>query len=523
MDACYTQSAPAAETGVVSTRQWLHYAPAAVIVVGLAWRLVRYIGQFPIWGDEAMLLLNILDRDYAELTQHLRFCQVAPLLFLWGERTALLVFGSSEWSMHLFPVVMGLTAFVMFWRLCQASFAPAVAGLAIAILAVSYYPVRHGCEVKPYAFDLCFAVLYLWMALARLRNPDQSRWLVALVVVTPIAVFSSYPSVFVGGAVSLVLLPGMRTASWTQRGLYALFNLLLVGSFVIHYTLVGQHGPDAVEADRARAFLHNYWRDAFPPDAVLQWPLWLVQVFTGNMLAYPLGANRGGSTVTSLLVLLGSIALWRSNQRAVLALCWLPFALNLLASILGKYPFGGSARITQHLAPFICVLMAHGLGQILDWVRSPNAHSRLHLAAYVFLLVCGVVGIVRDITRPYKTEHDRDVRQLAQDLAKRVGAKTPVVLCHTSEKAVLAEYQWYLRTAPFDLHWLPESSAIDPAAKSCWLVLCGHQELSVAEVTSAFGPRVEGWRVAESDVRLVPPENAKMATVYCRWVRLVRD
>ena len=319
MDACHTQSAPVAEPFAISARQWLRYAPAAVIAVGLAWRLVRYLGQFPIWGDEAMLLLNILDRDYAELTQHLRFCQVAPLLFLWAERTALLLFGSSELSMHLFPLSMGLIAFVMFRRTCQASFTPAVAGLAVGILAVSYYPVRHGCEVKPYAFDLCFAVLYLWLALARLRNPAQARWLLGLVLATPIAVFSSYPSVFVGGAVSLVLMPGLRSASWTQRGLYVLFNVLLVGSFVVHYTLVGQHGPDAAEAMRAREFLHNYWRDAFPPESVLQWPLWLAQVFTGNMLAYPLGANRGGSVVTFLCVLLGSFSLWRTQQREILA------------------------------------------------------------------------------------------------------------------------------------------------------------------------------------------------------------
>ena len=35
-----------------------------------------------------MLLLNVLERDYAGLTEHLRYAQVAPLLFLWGEATA---------------------------------------------------------------------------------------------------------------------------------------------------------------------------------------------------------------------------------------------------------------------------------------------------------------------------------------------------------------------------------------------------------------------------------------------------
>ena len=526
MDACLTQTAPAADSVVASPRfdaqAWLRYALAGVIVVGVLWRLIRYLGQFPIWGDEAMLLLNILDRDYGGLTQHLRFCQVAPLFFLWTERTALLVFGTSEWSVRLFPLLTGLTAFMLFWRTCRASFAPAIAGLAVGILAVSYYPVRHGCEVKPYAFDLCFAVLFLWMALGRLRNPEQTRWLGALVLATPFAVYSSYPSVFVAGSVSLVLLPGMRTASWTQRGLYVLFNSVLLASFFIHFAMVGHHQIDAQEAQRTREFLRNYWRDAFPPDAWYDWPQWLLQVFTGNMLAYPLGAKNGGSTLTFLLVVLGSVALWRNRQRSLLALCWLPFALTLVASILGKYPFGGSARITQHLAPFICLLMAHGVFFLLECVRSPSWRGRWHLAFYAFLLVGGMAGIVMDVVKPYKTEHDRDIRRSVRALAEQVAADEPVLLCHEGEKAVLAEYLWYLRTAPFKLHWLADVDAIGPTTKSYWVVMCGHQELNAANVVAALGARAEGWRVAESDGRRVPPENAKMLPIYCRWVRMVR-
>ena len=302
-----------------------------------------------------------------------------------------------------------------------------------------------------------------------------------------------------------------------QRGLFVLFNIFLVASFYVHIAWIGQHGPDPAEAARAREFLHNYWRDAFPPDAWYDWPMWLLQVFTGNMLAYPIGAKNGGSILTCVLVVLGSIALIRGRRWSLLALCWLPFALNLLAAILGKYPFGGSARITQHLAPFICVLMAHGIFYLLETVRSPAGRLRLHLACIVSLLLCGLSGIGIDLVKPYKTEHDRDVRGMARALTAQVGGE-PIVLCHESVKTVLPEYQWYLRTGPFSLRWLHD----EPPPQAHWLVLCGHQEPSVAEVVSSIEARAEGWRVTATDVRLAPPENAKMATMYCRWVRLVR-
>ena len=155
-----TQAAVAA--GQQRARRWLRSALLATIAVGIAWRLVRYLGGFPIWGDEAMLLLNLLDRDYAGLTQHyLLYNQVsAPLLFLWLEKTALRWSsappnGRCTWSRSL----RGFATLWLFWHTCRSSFSPTVAGFAVAILAVSYYPVRHSCEVKPYAFDLLYAAV----------------------------------------------------------------------------------------------------------------------------------------------------------------------------------------------------------------------------------------------------------------------------------------------------------------------------------------------------------------------------
>ncbi len=516
MDALLTPTEPTrADTPIrFDAHPWIRRAFLAIVGVGLLWRFVRYFSQFPIWGDEGMLLLNILEREYAGLTQQLRFAQVAPVLFLWLEKTALLLLGPSEWAVHLFPFCAGLIAFGMFWRTCHASFTPAAAGLAVGVLAVSYYPIRHACEVKPYAFDLCFAVLYLWITLERLRSPEQARWLVALIAVTPTAVFASYPSVFVAGAVSLVLLPTMPSASWPQRGLYGVFNIALIASFLIHQGMVGHSQIDAAEAQGTRDFLRDYWKDAFPPEDVWRWPLWLLKVFTGNMLAYPIGANHGGSAITFLLVLLGSFKLWRDGNHSVLALCWLPFGLNLTAAVLKKYPFGDSARITLHLAPFICVLLAHGVVQVLDWIRAPALRSRLHLALHVSVLGIGVAGIVRDVVNPFKTEHDRDVRRLAHDIGTSVAANEPVLLGHQCDEELLAEFLWYLRAQALPLRW--QADGVDADVHSYWLVQCSNQEPGLVPIHA-------GWKISSSEVRFVPPENKVMPPMYCRWTRLVRE
>src|SRR5262249_27922331 len=68
----------------------------ALLALGALWRTVRYLLQFPIWGDEALLAMNFAWLDYGQLTTRLENCQIAPLLFLWGERAAYCWLGPGE-------------------------------------------------------------------------------------------------------------------------------------------------------------------------------------------------------------------------------------------------------------------------------------------------------------------------------------------------------------------------------------------------------------------------------------------
>ena len=62
------------------------------------------------------------------------------------------------------------------------------------------------------------------------------------------------------------------------------------------------------------------WRGAFPPlGEPWRLPYWLLDVHTGNMLAYPNGGNNFGSLATAILVVLGCLALRRSRP-ALLAM-----------------------------------------------------------------------------------------------------------------------------------------------------------------------------------------------------------
>jgi hypothetical protein len=432
---------PAVQRGrVVPWVGTLRRGALALVLLSVAWRTLRWLLCFPVWGDEAYLALNFLDRDYLGLTEPLRCVQVAPLLFLWGELTAYKLLGGGELALRLLPFLAGLATLPLFWRLARLTLPPAARYLAVGLFAVSYYPVRHSCEIKPYALDLLVSLALLVLALTWLRRPDRLRPLALLVLLGPVGLAASYPAVFVAAAVSLVLLPAAWRQGWRARALFAAYNLLAAAGFLGPYLLAG------LGQFQAAGGTHNeYWADWFPPGRPLPLLGWLLKAHTGNMLAYPAGGPNGASALTFVLVLAGAWQLVRSRRGAAVLLLVLPFALTLAAAALHRYPYGGSARIAQHLAPAVCLLMGAGLAEgIRRLARTARARRRAALAACGVLALGGVAGIAWDLGRPYKTPADREARRIVTEVLARAGPQDQVVVLRPNED-LWPTFEWYLR------------------------------------------------------------------------------
>ena len=85
------------------------------------------------------------------------------------------LFGPSELVLRLLPYLAGLASLALFWSLCRRVLPPLPAALALALLSVSYYPVRHAVEVKPYSLDLLVALSLLLPAVRYVLNPERLR------------------------------------------------------------------------------------------------------------------------------------------------------------------------------------------------------------------------------------------------------------------------------------------------------------------------------------------------------------
>ena len=120
---------------------------------------------------------------------------------------------------------------------------------------------------------------------------------------------------------------------------------------------------------------------------------WFLSTHTGRTFGYPLGAANGGSLLTVVLFVVGIKGLLELRRRTVLAMLLLPFVLMLGAAVLQRYPYGGSGRISQHLAPAICLLAGLGLARLLAFGSSPRPRRRLAYALG-FLIVFGLCAAV---------------------------------------------------------------------------------------------------------------------------------
>jgi hypothetical protein len=512
-----------AESPVRDYDRAVHRVALLLLAVGLFGRAVRYAVNAPLWGDEAMLALNVAGRDFLGLTAMLDFVQVSPVLFLWAERAALLLFGDGEWALRAVPFLAGVAALGLFWDFARRVVPPTAAVLAVGLLAAGRWPITLAATVKPYSCDLFWAAALLTLAARWHQRPGRLWPLVLLAAVGPAAVAGSYPSVFVAGAVSVYLLPVVwRHPDWRVRIAFVAYNLLLAGTFAGCFLFVGRAQLDPAGQTVGR-FMFDYWRHGFPPDDPLGVPGWLLRVHTGRMFAYPIGDTHGGSTLTFLLFAAGVWGCWKGGNRPLVVLCLVPFALNLLAAVLHKYPYGGCCRLSQHLAPAVCLMAGVGWARVHEWIAPIDLRTRLRWVWVSYALLAAYVagGAVFDAAFPYRDAVSRWSRNLDRELRHQLRPGDRIVIAPGAD--VNENTLWYLHR--FRKQTLPAGvvpCSGDVSGRLWVLTLTKGCPAGESDAEFVFSLRTAGWvPVADTKYSLRPDRDLRVWH-HCRLICLQR-
>jgi hypothetical protein len=382
------------------------------LALGLAARLVRYALKFPLWNDECGLSASLLDRGYVDLLGPLDYGQVAPFLFLWVQLTLVKVFGFCEYTLRLFPILCGVASLFLFRHVAGRLLKGTAFVMAVGIFAVSYPAIRYSVEAKPYGSDVLVSLVLLAFVIEWLRRGGDDRWLWGLAALTPIAVWMSYPAVFVAGAVSIVVAVELwhrgGRGSWVA---WIAYNVALLGSFAVLFAISA-----ANQCSTAMQDMQDFWADAFPPlGSPLKLLGWLVTTHTGSLLKHPFGGDNGGSTLTFLACAAAVAVLIRRRRHLALLLCLAPLGLNFIAAALHRYPYGGFVRMAMYYAPIICLLAGLGTAAAVAWFQRGRGLSTRPLHVVLGVLAMVAVGsMARDFYRPAKSYQDMRTRDFAR-------------------------------------------------------------------------------------------------------------
>ncbi|MGD1275776.1 MAG: hypothetical protein ABR964_00965 [Tepidisphaeraceae bacterium] len=489
-----SDAAPLSPPSTSSAQKWF----IAFVCIGIGLRLLRYLVDMPLWGDEAFVGLNILNRSYGDLLKPLDYAQVAPLGFLFSQRAAYGALGMSEYAMRLLPMLAGVGGFVLFAYWARLLATPAAAAIAVGVMAVSNYSIRYAVELKPYGYDF-FASLILLVPATLFLLTNRRRWLALLIAIVPMALSLSFPAVFIAGGIALALLASVGRARPATVILTVLYGVVLVGCFaaLMKLTTAGQYQLN-------QANMTQYWKDAFPPANPLRLLLWLLQVHTGNMFAYPFGAKNGLSAINFLVFLVG-LRQWIKTRRgdwAVLLVA--PFALTFVAAVFRRYPYGDSARIEQHLAPAIVLLIGVGAAWLIENLPKQQQSKRL----CALILCCGLLALGGYFAgyycfHPYQTWPDAQARKLVRGFLRQATPQALIVVLEP-RRDTQPNFQWYLRERQSQITWDGEhdrawqsqsrplvvaSTVVRPGLEEQWLRQLGRKPSAHVSQYVHLGPK----------------------------------
>jgi len=467
-----------------ATRDHLWRLGTILIGLSILWRLVRYAVAMPVWGDEAFLACNFVMRDFAGMLEPLVYGQIAPLGFMWANLAATELLGLSEWGLRLVPTLAGIASLLMFAWFARNVLTREAALMAVGIFAASYFILRHTVEIKPYSFDLLCSIALTSAAWSVISRPDRvSRWVV-LIVLGVVSPWCSYPSVFVGGGIGLVLTYALLTRRLGTTGAigWLIFGVTLCCSAAAMYLLYARPHVQAVQ-DSALFHDPTSWSRTFP-ELTKPWtlPAWFYQEHLGTMFSYPHGGRAPRSAATFILFCIGIVWLWR-RQRLLVLLMLSPFLVNFIAAAMHKYPYGGSQRVVQHLAPAVCLLAGAGLAAVLERFYSGAKLRSALTVASVFLAAICVGGIIRDIAKPQKSDRVRRRHEAVRGLVERTEPGDKWIVFNALERVPYAPFfgDWRGRGAIFLFNvqrWLqndlefatPPEALARRSGQTVWLV-----------------------------------------------------
>lgn len=375
-----------------------------------AWQLLL---NRTLWQDEAMLALNIVGKNFAQLLLPLDQNQVAPVLYLYLVKFCSLLIPNSELGLRLVSFLAYVFSLIYFQKLLKLLIHNQLIKLLLLTLFVFNQPlIFYSGEVKQYCCDVLVAVLLMYFTL-KPAEQQQHKYLI-LTCVGMLGILLSNITVLLLFPIGFYLLihDYKRNHILSLKQVFAIiFSWVLV--FAVYYLAFIHNHP-------SKEFMVSYWNSkGFMPSNPFSGAFYgfLFEAFH-EIFCYinlvPFYENVIFIEVLCLLTL-GVVSLFKQKQMGLMAILIVPILLNLILSAVSIYPF--HSRLIIYIYPLIILLIGVGL----DWLTTRFSLTKLKLYTMVIcgqsLLIIGLYFI--KLQHPYA---QKDLKGAIKYVNKKIQA-----------------------------------------------------------------------------------------------------
>ena len=345
------------------------------LLAGAAVRIAVYLQNRSLFLDEANLARNVAERGFSGFFRPLDYEQFAPPFFLVWTKAHTQLLGNTEYALRLLPLLAGLAALYLFWRLTE-ELIPAFPArlLAVWIFAFNVPLFRYATECKQYGTDVLAAVLFVFLALRQGKRPFRWReaWVWGLLGLWGIGFSMPLAFVLAGAGLYWIALFYKKENPTALAPIGLSIVIWLLGFGVFFLTLLK---PDADSA-----YLQHYHDPYFLPLLPTSAAEWRQ---AGDLLLQLIKSFSGPTVVALATGTTGLVTAWGYwlRRRKPEGLLWtVPLLACLAAS--GLHYYSLISRLVLFLMPLL--LLTSCFGWSLIWEKA-SRHLKPLLAVALVL------------------------------------------------------------------------------------------------------------------------------------------
>lgn len=348
--------------------------------------------------DSLNLARNIAEASFSELSRPLKYQQSAPLLFLYISKVSTLLFGISEYTLRLFPVISGLACLFFYKKTLERCLPLKYVLIGVLWLGTHSMFIRYATEFKQYITDAFVSIFLIWLALYLDKLTKKNILYIGFL--GAVSIWLSMPSIFVlFGLVCYYFYLQYQSKSSLLPvfilGVWFLFN------FLLEYFLILS---PAIHSDHMQNFHQNFF---------LQGALWKpesMQHDFGLLISMlRMSVGKSGLSIAVALILIGaSVYDFFINRKSHGLLFVMPIVAMFGASLLGKYSL--IERLMLFAMPIIFILILLGFQVVITKIKDKNAwlkYSMLGIIGLAFVAGFAETQGIKYVFEPLQIEDNR--------------------------------------------------------------------------------------------------------------------